>query len=122
VSVEDDERSGPPSTSKTTENVKNIRELIHKNHRRTIHELTDTSGIGYVVCQEILIELNMRRIATKFVPQVLTNDLKQWCVNVCLELWEKANKDPTFMSISRIITGEESWICGYSPETKQQSS
>jgi hypothetical protein len=39
---------------------------------------------------------------------------------VCLELREKANEDPTF--ISRIITGDKSWIYGYDPETKQQSS
>jgi hypothetical protein len=38
---------------------------------------------------------------------------------MCLELREKANEDPTF--ISRIITGDESWIYGYDPETKQQS-
>jgi hypothetical protein len=39
-----------------------------------------------------------------------------------LELQKKANKDPTFTGISRIIMGGESWIYGYDPETKQQSS
>jgi hypothetical protein len=39
---------------------------------------------------------------------------------MCLELWERANKDPAF--ISRIITGDKSWIYGYDPETKQQPS
>jgi hypothetical protein len=63
VSVEDDERSGRPSTSKTTENVEIIRELIQEDRRRTIHELTDTFGISYGVCQGILTEnLNMCRI------------------------------------------------------------
>jgi hypothetical protein len=33
VSVEDDERSGQPSTIKTTENVEKIREFIHEDHR-----------------------------------------------------------------------------------------
>jgi hypothetical protein len=37
---------------------------------------------------------------------------------VCLELREEANEDPTF--ISRIITGNKSWIYGYDSETKQQ--
>jgi hypothetical protein len=55
-SVEDDEHSGRPSTIKTTENVEKIRELIH--------ELADTVGISYGVCQEILTKnLNMRCIA-----------------------------------------------------------
>jgi histone-lysine N-methyltransferase SETMAR len=123
VSVEDDERSGRPSTSKTTENVEKIRELIHEGCRRTIHEVADTVGISYGVCQAILTEnMNMRHIAAKFVPRLLSNDQKQRRVNMCLELREKANEDPTF--ISRITTGDESWIYGYEydPETKQQLS
>jgi hypothetical protein len=73
--------------------------------------------------QEILTEnSNMSRIAAKFVTRFLTNDQKQWRVNACLELREKANGDPTFMCIFRIITGDESWIYGSDPERKQQSS
>jgi hypothetical protein len=69
VSVEDDECSGQPKTSRTTENVEKTRELIDDDHHRTINELTNTSGISYGVCQEILKEnLNMSHIATKFVP------------------------------------------------------
>jgi hypothetical protein len=61
--------------------------------------------------------LNMHCIAEKFVPRLLTNYQKQRHVNLCLELWEKANEDPTF--ISRITMGDESWIYSYDPETKQ---
>jgi hypothetical protein len=61
----------------------------------------------------------MRHITAKFVPQLLTNDQKQRHINMCFELWEKANDDPTFTSICRIIMGDESWIYGYDPETKQ---
>jgi hypothetical protein len=83
VSVEDDECSGRPSISKTTENVEKIRELIHEDRRWTIHELADTIRISYGVCQEMLPEnLNMRHIAAKFVPRLLTNDQKQRRVNV----------------------------------------
>jgi hypothetical protein len=64
LSVEDNERSERPNTSKMTENVKKNREIIHEDRRRTIPELADTAGISYVVCQEILTEnLNMCRIA-----------------------------------------------------------
>jgi hypothetical protein len=63
VSAEVDKRSGQPSTSKTIENVEKIRKL-HEDRHRTIHELVDTTGISYAVCQEFLTEnLNMRRIA-----------------------------------------------------------
>jgi hypothetical protein len=54
VSVEDGKRSGRPSTNKRTENVEKIQELIHEDHRRTIDELADTTGISYGVCQDDL--------------------------------------------------------------------
>jgi hypothetical protein len=59
-------------------------------------------------------------IATKFVPRLLTNDQKQQHIYVCLELQEKANEGPAF--ISRNIAGDGSWIYGYGLETKQQLS
>jgi hypothetical protein len=44
--------------------------------------------------------LDMHHTATKFVPLLLTNDQKQWYVEVHLELWEKANKVTTFIAVS----------------------
>jgi hypothetical protein len=95
VSFEVDERTGWTRTSKSTENVEKIWEFIQGDRRRTIHELADTVGISYGVCQEILTEnLNMHRIDAKFVPRLLTNDPKQRLINMCLELRKKANEDP----------------------------
>jgi hypothetical protein len=69
VSFEHNERSGEPSTNKTTENVEKIRELIHEARRRTIHELPDTVGISYGVCQEILIEnFKMTALPRSLIP------------------------------------------------------
>jgi hypothetical protein len=59
------------------------------------------------------------RVAAKFVPRILTADQKQRHVNVCKELCYITSNDATFLS--RFITGDESWIYGYDPETKQQS-
>jgi hypothetical protein len=78
MSAEDNKHSGQPSTGKKAENVEKITELIHEDHCRTIHVLTDTVGISYGVCQELSTEkLNMHRIAEKFVTRLLTNDQKQ---------------------------------------------
>jgi hypothetical protein len=35
-----------------TENVEKIKELIHEDHRQTIHELIDTVGVSYGVCKK----------------------------------------------------------------------
>jgi ribosomal protein S25 len=69
---------GDHAPAKRKKMLKKIRELIHEDHCRTIHELADTVGISYGVCQEILTEnLNVRSIAAKFVPRLLTNDRKR---------------------------------------------
>jgi hypothetical protein len=96
-------------------------EKFESSSTKTVAEqsMSSQTPLGSVngVCQEILTEnLNMHHIAAKFVPPLLISDQKQRCINVCLELREKANKDPTF--ISRIIMGDISWIYGYDPETK----
>jgi hypothetical protein len=112
---------GDQGSPKRQKNVEKFQELIHKDYHWTIHELADTTGISYGVCQEILrANLNVRHTATKSIPRLLTYNQKQRNVKVCLELWKKANKDPTF--ISGIITGDKCGIYGYDPETKQQSS
>ena len=75
----------------------------------------------YRSCQRILAdELNMRRIAAKFVPCLLNNDQRDHRVQACTKVQKAVRHDPNFLS--RAITGDESWLYNYDPETKQQSS
>jgi len=121
TSLEDDERSGRPSTSSTPKNVETIRWLVHEDRRRTIKEIAAIVNVSYGTVQTILTcDLNMHRVAAKFVPRLLTPEQKEHRVAICEELRQRALDDPSFMS--RIITGDESWVYGYDPETKQQSS
>jgi transposase len=70
VSAEDDERSGRPNTIKTTENIEKILELIHEDHRRTIHELRHCWDQLWSLPEDLNRNLNMHLIASKFVPQL----------------------------------------------------
>ena len=77
-SVEDEERSGRPSTSKTQENVETVSEMIWSNRRLTISEISEDLNISYDSVQNILTtDLNMRRVSAKFVPRVLAVKQKQ---------------------------------------------
>jgi hypothetical protein len=64
--------------------------------------------------------MNINRIAAKFVPRHLTPEQKEHRVAICQELHQHALGDPLFMS--KVNTGDESWVYGYDPETRQQSS
>jgi hypothetical protein len=55
----------------------------------------------------------MRPIAAKFVPRLLTDDQKQHRLEVCMELKEQVRSDPDFLS--KVVTGDESWIYVYDP-------
>ena len=53
------------------------------------------------------------------VPKNLTTEQKANRRDVCLDLLDRLEREPEFFS--RVITGEESWIMEYDPETKRQS-
>jgi len=75
MSVEDHPNSGRPSTSRTDVNVERIREKINKDRRYTIDEISEATGVSWRSCLRIVtVDLNIRRVAAKFVPRLHTQD------------------------------------------------
>ena len=67
---------------------------------------------------EILTEeRQIKHVSGKYVPRLLTAEQKDDRVSICTDLRERVQNDPNFMS--SVITGDESWVYGYDPETKQ---
>jgi len=62
----------------------------------------------------------MRRMSAKFVPRVLTVEQKQPLLSISLELRDRAASDSSF--IGNVIMGDETWVHGYDPDTRVQSS
>ena len=62
----------------------------------------------------------MRRVSTKFIPELLTMEQKQCCLDIPQDMLDIANSDPNFLNT--LITGDERWVYGYDPEMKMQSS
>jgi len=75
MSLEDQPRSGRPSTSRNDENIQKIRDAIMFDSRRTINKLEALTGVSWSSCQRILTgELHMKRVAAKFIPRWLSED------------------------------------------------
>jgi len=120
-SFESDPRSGRPSSSRTPENVERVRAAINKNRRLTVRELEEDLGIPKTSVSEILTEdLGMKRVAAKFIPRLLSQEQKEFRAEVAEDLLQNSINDPHFLK--QVITGDESWVYGYDPETKAQSS
>jgi len=120
-SFEDNPRPGRSSTSHTEETVARVREIIHADRHLTIREVAEEVRIAFSMCQKILTEdLRMRCVTPKFVPRILTAEQNDDRMSICTNLRDQAQNDPNFMSL--VITGDECWVYGYDPETKQMSS
>jgi len=95
--------------------------MLRSNRRLTIRELTEELNISYGSVQSILTDnLQMRRVSAKFDPRLLTGEQMENRVSVCTELKDRLDADPHFMA--KIITEDETWVYGYDPETRNQSS
>jgi len=116
-SVEDDERSGRPLTSKIDENINKMREMLINNRKLTI-----IRGLKHClwIIQDIVVNgLGLRRVAAKLVLKEL-NFLQKRDRVIAKDMISKAESDPTF--IKRIITGDETWVYEYDTQSRHQAS
>jgi len=118
--VEDEPRAVRPSTSKTYDNVERMRSLVRSDRRLTLRMISSELNLNrFTVHQMITQDLDMRKLCAKMVPKNLTTEQKANWRDVCLDLLDRLEREPEFFS--RVITGDETRILEYDPETKRQS-
>lgn len=118
--INDDERTGRPSTSTNDDKVDAIKKLLTKNCDLTVRELAAETNISYGSVQGIIShQLGLRRVATKLVPNVLNFLQKKDRVDIAKDMLSEVDSDETF--IKRIITGDETWLFEYDTETSRQA-
>ena len=121
TSTESDLRSRRPSTSRNYEIIAKVRTIVRNNRRLIVREISDDCGISVGSCDAILTDdLHMKRVCAKFVPRLLTDDQREQRQKIAGDLLERSCEHVQFLK--NIVTGDESWVYGYDPETKQQSS
>lgn len=119
--VESDHRSGRSVTSRSEKHIADVCSTVRENRRITIRELSEEHSISFGSVQAILTEdLGMRRVSAKFVPKLLSADQKDNRVSAAADLIDCVENNENFLKT--VITGDESWVYGYDPETKVQSS
>jgi len=118
--VEDDPRSGRPISSTNDENTEVVRAVMVKDRRLSVRMNAEETGLDKCAFHRILTDhLNMRIICAKLVPKTCLWSKKRtgWkFVRIC-------RKDSKLSQIflDKVITGDESWVFDYDPETKRQS-
>ena len=79
-------------------------------------------NIGETALKTILHEhLKFRKVSARWVPHSLTEEQKERLVSWCQFMLEKFDNGKS-KHVYDIVTGDESWIYQFDPETKRQSS
>ena len=120
TSIEDDPRSGRPSTSIDDDRVEKVLAVICQNRLLTVREVAEV-GICKGSCHQMFTDkLKMRRVASKSVPRLMTDAQKENRITASQGLFDRLNADENFLK--NVITGDETWAYGYDVATKVQSS
>lgn len=95
--LEDEQRSGRPSTSKTDEDVDRVREFLNIDRRSSLREISEELNLTYYNVQQIVTEtLAMRKVCAKMVPKVFTDEQKESRVRLSREVLESDLSPPDF--------------------------
>ena len=118
--MEDDHRSGRPSTSKTDENLDRVRQKVQSDHHFPVRMIADELGMNSERVWRIITEdLEMRKICATMVPRLLNEGQKEGRVQVCQDILEHLKTEPNLLK--RVVVDDESWIFQYDPLIKWQS-
>ena len=118
--VEDDPKSERPCTSTTDANNKKVRQLIRSDRHLTIRVIANEVGMDKETIRTILVDtLGTRKVCAKMVPRLLTEEQKVQRLNACRDILQQQEADNKLLE--NVITGDESWVFQYDPETKRQS-
>ena len=120
-SVEDEQHTGHPSTSRNENNVAHVKAVLDRNRHLSVRLMVEEVGLPKTDVHQIITEdLHMRKICVKLVPKNLSNEQKDNCVLVSRDLLDRVVSEPNFLQ--RVIIGNETWVFEYNPTTKRQSS
>lgn len=114
-------RSGRPKLEQTADLKQKIDQKIHENRRITQRQLADQLGTSQTTVHRLIRELNYSRICAKWVPKLLTTEMKanrkEMCEQLLNRYWQEGE---TFLK--NLVTGDESWVSHYDPELKDTST
>ena len=121
TNLQDEPREGRPRSSTTDDSIARIEALIQTDRRRKLRDMAEELDIPKSVVHEIVHEkLGYRKVSARWVPKQLTEEHKLKRRDISLQHLNRYREaDAHFLE--NIITGDETWVCHVTPETKADS-
>ncbi|GFU22629.1 protein GVQW3 [Trichonephila clavipes] len=115
--VEDDDHSGRTSTNKTNQKVSRGKRLLNSDRRMSIRMIADELSIPQTIVTQ---SLAMRKVCTKFVPRVLSQEQNANRKAICQDLLLRVNED--FKFLDNVVTDDQTWVFEFDLESKRLGS
>jgi histone-lysine N-methyltransferase SETMAR len=121
TSLKDDPRSGRPVEVVTEDLCAAVETTVMADRRLKIREIVAAHGISKGSVHLILHErLGLSKVCARWVPRFLTPIHRSDRVDISRENLDRIRAD-TNNFYSRCVTGDETWLYHFDPESKQES-
>ncbi len=127
TNIFDEEQAGRPSDVRTEDSINTIHSLIENDQLIWVREIFNytkdvafaaisISTIDKIICDD----LHIRKLSTRWVPQILTDEHKSKRAAAAIDFLLRYNEGGEDF-LMRIVTGDEKWVHYYTWETKEAS-
>jgi len=117
----DKPKPGRKNVTVVDKNIKKVSDLINTDRRLTLKEIAQKGKVDVTSTWRILtIILGLVLRCARWVPKILTSGQKKARIRSAKENISLHNLDSEFFE-QQIVTGDETYIHHYEPETKRQS-
>ena len=115
-SVENDTHPGRPKTSVTKANIAAVKIVVEQDARLSVNDIASCTGISEGSVQTILKKrLDLRKVCTRWVPHLLTEEQKTQRLKCALEIL-KTYKGCNSQVISNLLAGDEPCVHMFEPQ------
>jgi histone-lysine N-methyltransferase SETMAR len=120
-SILDNRRSGRHVVATDERTVAQINALIRADRRVSISDIVRSTGISRGSAHKIVqTNLKYRKVSARWVPRQLKPEQKAIRMMTSLDSLQRYDMEGETM-LARIVTGDETWVHYYQPESKQAS-
>ena len=113
--------SGRPRSATDGINTEKVAQILNSDRRLTCDEIAYKVGLSGASHRIFTENLNMKKIAVRWVPHFLSESQKQWRVIISKELLARHTDEGEIM-LKHIVLIDETYIWSFEPELKRQSS
>ncbi len=120
--TKDKPRSGRGRSGHSQVNITAIQNQVNEDRRQSMREISAETGISHSTVQRVLRkDLRLRHVSAKFIPWILTDEQKAFRIRICQEHLDCFNQEGIAF-LQRIVTGDESSLPTFSPDTKMKTA